>query len=85
MLTLLERLPAFHDLESEILNLKSRAESISRQLGAWIRSLRESALKGQRFVTEKGRRASQARRQREEFLEKLAQIRKGGASAAENL
>ena len=83
MLSLLERIPAFRDLESEILNLKSRAESISRQLGAWTRSLKESDLKGQRFVTEKTRRASEARRQREEFLEKLAQIRKGGPPAAE--
>ncbi len=48
MLCLLERMPAFGNLESEILNLKSRAESISRQLGAWIRTLRDSELKGQR-------------------------------------
>ena len=79
MLCLLERMPAFSDLESEILNLKSRAESISRQLGAWIRTLRDSELKGQRYVTEKTRRASQARQEREEFLKKLEQIRKGGS------
>ena len=46
MLCLLERLPGFHDLESEILNLKSDAESISRQLGAWIRPIQDSDLKG---------------------------------------
>ena len=79
MLCLLERMPVFRDLESEILNLKSRAESISRQLGAWIRTLRDSELKGQRYVTEKTRRASQARQEREEFLKKLEQIRKGGS------
>ena len=77
MLCLLERMPAFSDLESEILNLKSRAESISRQLGAWIRTLRDSELKGQRYVTEKTRRVTQARQEREEFLRKLEQIRKG--------
>jgi four helix bundle protein len=77
MLCLLERMPAFRDLESEILNLKSRVESISRQLGAWIRTLRDSELKGQRYVTEKTRRASQVRQEREEFLKNLEQIRKG--------
>jgi len=79
MLCLLERMPAFSNLESEILNLKSRAESISRQLGAWIRSLRDSEMKGQRYVTEKTRRVTQARHEREEFLKKLEQIRKGSS------
>jgi four helix bundle protein len=79
MLCLLERMPVFRDLESEILNLKSRVESVSRQLGAWIRTLRDSELKGQRYVTEKTRRVTQARQEREEFLRKLEQIRKGGS------
>jgi four helix bundle protein len=83
MLCLLERMPAFGNLESEILNLKSRAESISRQLGAWIRTLRDSEMKGQRYVTEKTRRATQARQEREEFLRKFEQIRKGGAPGTE--
>ena len=75
MLCLLERIPAFKDLESEILNLKSQAESISKQLGAWIRSLQDSGLKGQRYVTDKTRRVDEARRDREEFLRKLERIR----------
>jgi four helix bundle protein len=77
VLCLLERMPVFRDLESEILNLKSSVESISGQLGAWIRTLRDSELKGQRYVTEKTRRVTQARQEREEFLRKLEQIRKG--------
>ncbi len=84
MLCLIERMPAFSDLESEILNLKSRTESISRQLGAWIRTLRDTDLKGQRYVTEKTRRMDQARQQREEFLKKLERIRKEGGSAADS-
>jgi len=75
-------MPAFRDLESEILNLKSRAESVSRQLGAWIRTLRDSEMKGQRYVTEKTRRATRARQEREEFLRKLEQIRKGVSPGA---
>src|ERR671915_329847 len=35
MLCLLERLPIFNDLKFQISNLKSDAEEISRQLGAW--------------------------------------------------
>jgi len=80
MLCLLEPMPAFSNLESGILNLKSSVESISRQLGAWIRSLRDSELKGQRYVSEKTRRADKARLEREEFLKKLEQIRKGGGT-----
>jgi four helix bundle protein len=78
MLCLLQRLPAFEDLKTEILNLQSRAESVSRQLGAWIRSLQDSSLKGQRYVTEKTRRADESRRHREEFLKKLDRIRRAG-------
>ncbi|MGD1155663.1 MAG: four helix bundle protein [Terriglobia bacterium] len=83
MLCLLERLPGFRDLESEILNLKSQAESISKQLGAWIRSLQDSGMKGQRYVTEKTRRVTEARHEREEFLRKLEQIRKGNSPATD--
>ncbi len=61
LLCLLERLSAFRDLESGILNLKSRAESVSKQLGAWIRSIQDSEKKGQRFVTEKVRCAQMRR------------------------
>ena len=81
MLCLLERLPGFRDLESEILNLKSEAESISRQLGAWIRAIQDSDLKGQRYVMGKTRRATEARRGREEFMEKLERIRRAKAPA----
>jgi len=77
MMCVLERMPDFGDLKSDILRLKSSVESISRQLGAWIRSLRDSDMKGERYVTEKTRRAAQACQEREEFLRKLEQIRKG--------
>jgi four helix bundle protein len=79
MLYLPERMLTMADLRSGILDLKSKAESTSKQLGAWIRALRDSELKGERYVTEKTRRASQARLEREEFLKKLEQIRKGGS------
>ena len=71
MLCLLEKMPLFRNLESEIRNLKGLTESISKQLGAWMRALRDSDLKGQRYVTETVRRRATTKRDREEFLEKL--------------
>ena len=55
MLCLLERLPTFATSRMEISDLKSRAVSISRQLGAWADSLQNSEMKGQRYVTDKTR------------------------------
>ena len=77
MLCMLERLPMFADLKSEISNLKSLAESIARQLRAWADSLRNSGIKGQRYLTDKTRRADQAKRERDEFLQTLEQVRRG--------
>ena len=46
MYHLLERLPEFNSLRPEILDLISRAESISRQLRAWADSLQNTEIKG---------------------------------------
>ena len=82
MLCLLDEIPAFRTLESETRELKSKAESISRQLGAWIRALRDSNMKGERYVNEKTRRIDQKARERQEFLEELKRIREDGAKQA---
>ena len=50
MLHLCERLPYFEDFKSEISNLKSVAESVSRQLRGWADSLQNSDIKGQRHL-----------------------------------
>jgi len=78
-LCLIERLPAFSDFKSEISDLKSVAESISRQLRGWADSLQNSKIPGQRYLTEKARRADKAARDRQEFLERLQKIREGGS------
>ena len=78
MLCLLERLPAFRDLKSEISNLKSSAESISRQLRGWADSLQNSPIRGQRYLTNKTRRAEKGRRDRDLFLAELQRIQAGG-------
>ncbi len=82
MLCLLGRMPVFCNLESAISNLRAKAESISRQLGAWTRSLQDSGMKGQRYVNEKVRRATQDKREREEFMQELERIRKGENTSA---
>jgi four helix bundle protein len=78
-LCLIERLPGFPDFKSQISDLKSAAEGISRQLRGWADSLQNSKIPGQRYLTEKARRADQAARDRQEFLEKLQKIRESGS------
>ena len=71
MLCLLERLPYFAHLKSEISDLKSLAESSSRQLRAWADSLQNSPITGQRYLTEKSRQLAAAKKRSEAFLAKL--------------
>ena len=79
MLCLVDTLTDFADLKSEISNLKSHAEVVSRQLRAWADSLQNSPITGQRYLTEKARKATRARAEREEFLNRLQLIREGKA------
>ena len=82
MLCLFERLGAFGNLKSEISNLKSKAESISRQLRGWTESLQNSDIRGQRYLSQRSKQMSQAAKEREEFLNELAEIRAKGKAKA---
>ncbi|HEY6046500.1 MAG TPA: four helix bundle protein [Pyrinomonadaceae bacterium] len=75
MLCLLQRMRVFNLLAREINALKERAESCSRQLKGWAQSLQNSDFRGERHVSQKTKRIAQAAREREEFLQELAQIR----------
>jgi four helix bundle protein len=75
MLCLFERLAVFTNFKSEISNLKSKAEGISRQLRGWAAALQNSKIRGQRYLTQNSKRHDQAAREREEFLNELAEIR----------
>jgi four helix bundle protein len=66
MLCFFERRPQLGDLKSEISNLKSLAESCSRQLRAWADSLQNSEITGQRHLNEKTRRQWTQKREKEE-------------------
>lgn len=76
MLYLLSEIARFRNLESEIRNLRAKTHSISKQLGAWARSLQDSDLKGCRYVTGRTRQQAEQARQRAEFLRELEQVRK---------
>ena len=56
MLCLIEGIPGFAALNTEIAALKSLAESCSRQLRAWADALQNSEIKGQRHLNDSVRR-----------------------------
>src|SRR5260370_31220995 len=62
MLCVMERMGAFENLKSEISNLKSLAENISRQLRGWAQKLQDSSIRGQRDLTSQNRAIDQSRR-----------------------
>jgi four helix bundle protein len=59
------------DLKSQISNLKSTAESCSRQLRGWADALQNSDIKGQRHLTDKSRREDEQRKRAAACQEKL--------------
>ena len=75
MLCVMDRMAGLSDLKSEISNLKSVAESISRQLRGWAQHLQDAPIRGQRHLTTKSRQIELARRDRDEFLKELEQFR----------
>ncbi len=75
MLLLLNRLPKFSNLKSQISNLRSLAESISRQLRAWADSLQNSDIQGQRYLNEQTRGEYERQKEREEALVEWRQMR----------
>lgn len=80
MCCLLDRLPDFAGLQSDIRAVKLKAESCSKQLKAWAESLQNSDYKGERYVTDKLKRSDQATRDREEFLKELSEVRTKNAA-----
>src|SRR6185503_8234416 len=75
VLYLCDRLPGFGDPRSEITDRRSRAESISRQLRRWADSLKNSDIRGQRYLTDKSKNRTREAREREEFLDELRRVR----------
>jgi len=80
MLCLLERIPSFRSLMKETKVLKSKAESCSRQLKAWAQAPQNSDFRGERHVNQRSKQAAQAAKERQDFLNELAEIRAKAAT-----
>ena len=65
---------------AEVKPLKRQAESCSRQLKAWAKTLQDSDFKGERRVNRRTKQAEQAAREREDFLKELAEIKASGTT-----
>jgi four helix bundle protein len=74
MLHLLSRLPEAEPWFSDVDDRLRRAEHISRQLGSWIESLKNSPFQGTRSQNAQTREAARAAKRRDEFLAKLRAI-----------
>jgi len=71
MLSLLKRRPWAKHLEAELSDLKSMAESCSRQLRAWAESLQNSDIQGQRHLNENTKRQYEQKKRAETMQKKL--------------
>jgi four helix bundle protein len=71
MLCFLERRLSFANLKSQISDLKSTAESCSRQLRAWADHLQNTGIKGQRHLNEKSRKNYQIQKGAADFKKKI--------------
>lgn len=75
MLNIMERLPMFGHLKSEISNLKLLSENISRQLRGWADSLQNSEIKGTRYLTDAAREEAARKERAQAFLRHIEQYR----------
>jgi hypothetical protein len=71
------------DLKSEISNLKTQAESISRRIRTWAGSLQNTDIKGLRHLTGKSRAVEDQKKRAEAFLEKLKSVQKKSSLASD--
>ncbi|MCX5782397.1 MAG: four helix bundle protein [Elusimicrobia bacterium] len=71
ILAVLEQMPVFDDLKSQISNLKSSVEAISRQIRGWANSMQNTAIQGQRYLNEKSKQSFEREKGRKEFERSL--------------
>ena len=73
MLHFANGLPEANHLKSEISNLRSLAESCSRQIRAWADHLQNSDIQGPRHLNDKSRARFESRQTADAFRQELAQ------------
>lgn len=71
MLCVIERMDVPENLRSQISNLKSNAEGISRQLQGWANSLQNSDIAGQRHLNDQSKRAFDNKTKADRFVEQV--------------
>lgn len=74
ILAVMEQMSDFNDLKSQISDLRSKAESVSRQIRGWLNALQNTDITGQRYLNDKTRKMYNNGKNREEFLLKLKKI-----------
>jgi four helix bundle protein len=74
MLHLLGRVANHDEMAPHVEELLVRVEDVSRQLGRWIESLKDSPYKGGRFHNAQTRQAAEAVQRRDQFLAKIREI-----------
>ena len=79
MLKVLSRWDEFGNLKSQISDLITKSENISRQLYGWIESLKNSEISGQRHLDDNGRARYAGKQDREDFLRELDRINQAEA------
>jgi four helix bundle protein len=75
MLHLRSRLKMTDESDAGVADLRTRVEAISKQLGRWIESIKDSPIQGQRAHNAKTRASAEATRKRDDFLARLKTIR----------
>jgi four helix bundle protein len=75
MLRICERQQRFSNFRSEISNLIGMAINISKQLHGWLESLKNTEIKGVKFLTEKERSRFEQSREHEDFDREMAEFK----------
>lgn len=76
MLAVMELMPEFEPVRSQIGMFKKSVESVTRQIRGWAQSLQDCDIKGQRYLTEQSRATEVQEKSQQVFLEKLEKMAK---------
>ncbi len=66
----------FHKFKEDVLDLRKRSESIAKQLNGWADSLKNSDIKGAKFLTANERVSYKRRKDLEDFDEEMEEFRR---------
>ena len=76
MLRMCERAERFSNFKFEISDLIGRAVNVSKQLNGWIESLKNSEIKGVKFLTDKERDKAAREKEFEDFDREMEEFRR---------